>query len=174
MLMHTTLPKRFSRIITHFLSSIRTATQRALVLLLSDAARPVRFLCIGAMAGLIQIGVLDLLTRHGWNEIVANITAFLLAAQINFLFSTLFTWHDRQPDATTKKPLLSRWLAFHVSITGSALLNMLVFIVASRFIPTLLASALGILCAAVLNFLVINQFVFREQPEQERITIRQR
>ena len=57
------------------------------LLLLSAPARPLRFACTGILAGLSQLALLSLFTRHGWNPIVANGTAFLLAAQLNFALS---------------------------------------------------------------------------------------
>src|SRR5438445_13556697 len=91
--------------------------------LLTAAARPLRFGITGGSAGLLQLALLAFLVRHGWHAIPANLVAFLTAAQLNFLLSTVFTWHDRR--AVGK--LWRRWLAFHSAIAGMALLNMLVF-----------------------------------------------
>ena len=65
--------------------------------------------------------------------------------------------------AGVKHVFLSRWIAFHVSISGTFLLNQLVFIAARQFVPQLLASASGIIIAALVNFTVLNRLVFREQ-----------
>ena len=128
-------------------------------LLLSEPARLLRFVVTGGIAGLLQLGLLDFFTRlAGWHPIPANIVAFLLAAQVNFLLSTYFTWRDRQQ----QERLVRLWLSFHGSILGTALVNNGVFIVARLAMPTLLASALGIALAAILNFAVMNHFVFRQ------------
>jgi putative flippase GtrA len=121
----------------------------------------VRFACTGCIAGLIQLAVLDLLLYLRWEPLGANIAAFLLAAQVNFLLSYTFTWHDRHPLWRDKRVLLARWLTFHLCISGTALLNMLVFLLAHTVLPVLVSSALGIVVAASANFLLGNHLVFR-------------
>ena len=137
--------------------------QRFNKLLFSRAARPVRFACTGGLAAVIQLGVLDILIAKGWESSLANVVAFLLSAQVNFVMSFFFTWRDRQPASDTQAMhvLLSRWLKFHSSIVFSALLNQIVFIAARSFIPALLASALGIGVASLVNFFTMNTLVFR-------------
>ncbi len=94
--------------------------------LLSDAARPLRFALTGGLAGLLQLVLLAFLTRRGWPELPSNVIAFLLAAQVNFALSSLFTWRDRR----TAAPVWRRWLVFHASIAAMAVVNQLVFVVA--------------------------------------------
>ncbi|QBD78168.1 hypothetical protein EPA93_20065 [Ktedonosporobacter rubrisoli] len=134
--------------------------QKIILTLLSNKARPVRFILTGGLAGLCQLGLLALLLKLQVYAILANALAFFLAAQVNFVLSTLFTWRDRQLPGSGKNTLLLRWLAFHGSILGTALLNMLVFTLAHLAMPALLASALGIIAAAIINFTVIDRFVF--------------
>jgi putative flippase GtrA len=128
-------------------------------LLHADAARPARFIITGGAAGLIQIGLLAALTGHGWHSLLANPVAFLLAAQVNFALSTLFTWRDRRDGQS----LLHRWLLFHGSIAGMALLNMAVFAAARTRLPDLESAALGIATAALGNYLVGDRLVFRRR-----------
>ncbi|GHO74024.1 hypothetical protein KSD_17950 [Ktedonobacter sp. SOSP1-85] len=139
----------------------------ALLWLFSEAARPIRFVCIGGSASLIQLCLLDLFLQlhiHAW---LANIVAFFLAAQFNFLFSSFFTWRDRTVSRSGKlKPgaqFIKRWSTFHSSILVTALLNQLVFMLAGTVVPSLWASALGILVAACVNFFVMNRLVFRQE-----------
>lgn len=131
----------------------------------SDAARPIRFVCIGGSAGVIQLSLLSLFLQlhvHAW---LANIAAFFLAAQFNFLFSSFFTWRDRTiahaGELKSEVQFGKRWLKFHSSILATALLNQLVFMLAGTALPSLWASALGILVAAFVNFFVMNRLVFR-------------
>ncbi len=126
-------------------------------LLLSDPARPLRFAFTGGMAGLSQLSLLLLLTRHGWNPTLANSTAFLLAAQLNFSLSYLFTWHNR----AVTRGLWRSWTLFHGSIACMALVNMVVFMLARVVLPTLVASAVGIGVAACGNFILGDRVVFR-------------
>jgi len=86
--------------------------------------------------------------------------AFLAAAQLNFVLSSLFTWADRQ----TGQGIGRRWLIFHGSIAGMALANMAVFAVARLVVPDLAASATGIGVAAIGNFFIGDRLVFRARP----------
>src|SRR5438876_35527 len=115
------------------------------VLLRSRAARPLRFALTGGLAGLLQLSLLALLTGRGWPTAPANAVAFLLAAQVNFALSSLFTWRDRRRTA----PLWRRWLLFHGSIAAMALVNQGVFLAARMALPALVASAAGIAVAAI-------------------------
>lgn len=63
--------------------------------------------------------------------------------------------------------LARRWLRFHLSIGGTAALNLLVFGVARLALPALAASALGIGVAAVFNYLLADRLVFRPAHGRE-------
>jgi putative flippase GtrA len=141
--------------------AIRKRVQRIRAWLFLPATRPLRFICTGGSAGLIQLCLLEVLTQRRWAAAIANVIAFLLAAQVNFLLSLFFTWRDRQAQRKAKPVFLAQWLAFHSSIGGTALLNQLVFIVVRLVAPTLLASALAIAITALVNFITLNNFVFR-------------
>jgi putative flippase GtrA len=123
--------------------------------------RLLRFGCTGGLAGAIQLMSLHLWVARGWDALVANIVAFLVAAQVNFLLSVTFTWADRRAIARSHETLLRRWVAFHGSITGTALLNQAAFAVDHVVLPTLLAASLGIAVAAVANFVMLDRFIFR-------------
>ena len=140
---------------------MREGVQHTLTLLLSDAARPLRFIVTGGVAGILQLGLLAALTHHGWEPILANAVAFLLAAQVNFALGSIFTWRDRRPGKWTVRTLLRRWVRFHGSIAGTALLNGGVFVATHTVLPTLVAAGLGIGAAAVVNFMVGDCLVFR-------------
>ena len=119
-------------------------------------ARPLRFALTGGLAGLLQLGLLALLVGRGWPSAPANAVAFLLAAQVNFAVSSLFTWRDRRRTV----PLWRRWLAFHGAIAAMALVNQSVFLAARTVLPALVASAAGIAVAAVGNYLLGDRLVF--------------
>jgi len=132
--------------------------------LFDEAARPLRFALTGGIAGVVQLALLALLTRHGWPALAANGVAFLLAAQVNFVLSVTFTWRDRSDGRGPWR----RWLAFHGSIASMAVVNMLAFAVARAALPALTASALGIGVAAIGNFIVGDRLVFRRNALIER------
>jgi putative flippase GtrA len=122
----------------------------------SPSARPLRFAVTGGLAGLTQLLLLELLVEHGWPALVANLVAFLLAAQLNFVLSSTFTWRDRQATGAIGR----RWLQFHGTIASMAGLNMAVFAASRTVLPELVASATGILAAAIGNFLLGDRLVF--------------
>src|SRR5690242_12470921 len=80
------------------------------MLLFSAAGRPARFALTGGLAGLCQLALLSALTRRGWAPDVANVVAFLLAAQLNFVLSATFTWRDRLARAASWRAVRRRWL----------------------------------------------------------------
>jgi putative flippase GtrA len=129
-------------------------------LLDSSAARPLRFAGTGVAAGGLQLTLLATLTAHGWEVLGANFVAFLVAAQFNFVMSSILTWRDRQVTGS----LLRRWILFHASIAVMAALNMLVFAVTRDLVPALAASALGIAAGACGNYLAGDRLIFRQPP----------
>jgi putative flippase GtrA len=129
--------------------------------LLSNAARPLRFAAVGGVCGLIQLALLTLLELGGLAAIPANAAAYLLSAQVNFLLSNHFIWHDRWSRGVSGRDLLRRWLGFHGSIAGTFVLSQAVFVASRLVLPDVLASALGIGVAAVANFLIQDRLTFR-------------
>jgi putative flippase GtrA len=123
----------------------------------SPSARPLRFVVTGGLSGITQLVLLKLFTDQGVHALPANAAAFLLAAQVNFALSNLFTWRDRGAGRGPWR----RWLVFHGSIAGMAVVNMAVFAVARTTMPDPAASITGIGAAAVGNFLIGDRLVFR-------------
>jgi putative flippase GtrA len=124
-------------------------------------SRPVRFALTGIVAAGAQVTLLAALLAAGVPGLAANGSAFLLAAQVNFLLSGWFTWGDRPRGAGSDRTLARRWLLFHASIAGTALLNMLVFAAARRVAPDLAASLAGIAAASAVNFFAHDRLAFR-------------
>jgi putative flippase GtrA len=113
------------------------------------------------VAAATQLLLLALLTSYGWDALLANALAFLLAAQLNFALSQAFTWRDRRGSGS----LLHCWLLYHGSIAAMALLNLLVFVLMRPVVPILVASALGIAVAGVGNYLAGDRLVFHRPPD---------
>lgn len=121
--------------------------------------RPVRFLLAGGLCAVAQLGMLLVLTARGAAPLLANATAFTIAAHLNFVVSATFTWGDRRGGS-----LLARWVAYLVAISGTALLNLAVFEVARAVLPVAVAAAAGIAVAAALNFVIGDRAIFRSDP----------
>jgi putative flippase GtrA len=140
---------------------VHKMAHQGLHLLATQQARPLRFILTGSLAGLSQLGLLAVLLRLAVSPLLANGIAFLLAAQLNFLLSLLFTWRDRHEIKLASRQLLHRWLTFHGSILGTAILNQLIFALTQSRLPALLAAGLGIGSAAIANFFLMDRLVFR-------------
>lgn len=117
--------------------------------------RPVRFVLTGGCCALVQLALLAALSARGFAPFEANAAAFALAAHLNFAASSTFTWRDRRGGS-----LPARWLAFLGAVSGTALLNLAVFALASAVLPVVLAAAAGIAVAAVVNYLVADHAIF--------------
>ena len=139
------------------MNEIRSLATRLQWLAVSPAARPLRFVGTGGVAGATQLTLFAVMSHLGWAVFLANGLAFLLAAQINFALSWFFTWRDR----LTNAPIVRYWATFHGSIALMALLNFAVFAVGRNYVPLLVASALGILAGALGNYASGNLIVFR-------------
>jgi putative flippase GtrA len=145
----------------------RTLPRQSLELwrtLLSSRARPLRFAAVGGAAGLVQLALLVILKQFGMGAIPANVGAYLLSAQLNFLLSNHFIWRDRWSRSASGGDLLRRWVAFHGSIAGTFLLSQAVFIAARVALPDVLASGLGLAGAAIANFLIQDRMTFQRIP----------
>jgi putative flippase GtrA len=113
----------------------------------------------------MQVVLLLLLTHLGVEPFLANVVAFLLAAQVNFGLSLTFTWRDRAGAISVRR----RWLLFHGSISLMALVNMLTFLAARSVLASPLASLLGIAAGAAGNYLLGDRLVFRA-PKAQLVT----
>jgi putative flippase GtrA len=126
----------------------------------SRAARPLRFAFTGSLAMLAQLTLLAVLASKRWPPLTADATAIAVSTEINFILSYLVTWHDRRPRSGSRA-IAWRWAAYHASVGGAALINMLVFAVARSDLNVLLASALGTGVGAIANFFTSDRIVFR-------------
>lgn len=118
-------------------------------------SRVSRFVIVGCTAGAIQLALMSVLVGLDVPAWSAELAAFALAAQANFVMSSRFTWADRGD------PSVRRWMAFMLSVALSATMNFAVFAVAQDTMPVLVASALGIVAGAGLNFIAGDRAVFR-------------
>lgn len=124
---------------------------------LGDPARLGRFAVTGVIAAAVQLGVLHVLTADDWNALLANGLGMAAAAQVNFTLSSIFTWRDRWE----REGLTKRWSMYQLTILISAIVNMLVFIVARLVVEQTFAAIIGILAAATLNFAAGDRLIFR-------------
>lgn len=118
--------------------------------------RITRFALIGVACAALQIALVAVFEDLPIPALLLNAAAFAVAAQLNFVLSSRFTWSDRASSS-----VLWRWLAFLGAIAGTAAVNMGVFVLARSALGDVAASAAGIAVAAVLNFVIGDRAIFR-------------
>ncbi|MEI6136913.1 MAG: GtrA family protein [Chloroflexota bacterium] len=128
--------------------------------------RAARFALTGLICAALQLALVAAFEAAAVPGLAANALAFGLAAQLNFVLSSRFTWGDRARSG----PLAWRWGAFLGAISGTAVLNMAVYALARPLVGDLEAAALGIAAAAIVNFVVGDRAIFRAAPAQEVAT----
>lgn len=122
--------------------------------------RLVRFAVTGGVCSGLQLVLLYTLELLGWNPTAANAVGYLVSAQLNFVLSSWFIWGDRREGGPGRLEIARRWVSFHGSIAGTAVLNLVVFAAARSTTGSLTAGVLGIAVSAVLNYLVQDRLVF--------------
>ena len=124
---------------------------------LGDPARLMRFAITGGLAAVVQLGVLRILTADHWEALLSNGIGMAVAAQVNFTLSSMFTWRDRW----VREGWSKRWSMYQLTILVSAIVNMIVFILARLVVEQTIAAIIGILAAATLNFAAGDRLIFR-------------
>jgi putative flippase GtrA len=121
--------------------------------------RIARFVFVGLVSAGVQLGLLEAFTDFlGWPTLVANIIAFIIATNMNLALNSAITWRDRPLDGM--RGVVRRWLRFWGSISGTAIINQTIFIVALRWLPDVAAAALASTVVSIANFLLGHFFVF--------------
>jgi putative flippase GtrA len=124
-----------------------------------SAHRVLQFMGTGALAGLVQMCLLSFFLDAKWEALPAGFLAAFLGAQLNFVLSTLITWHDRPAEV-----LWRRWLLYLGSVSGTMVLNVLVFSMLHLISPVIVASASAIALTGIANFMLGDNLIFRQHP----------
>jgi len=131
-----------------------------------DGLRIRRFVSVGAVASVVDGGVLLGLHHAGVNVIAANGAALLAAALVSYAGHRRFTLGDDRHDRWIRQPPV-----FVVVALSAALVDMAIVITASRW-PLAVAKAVAMLAAAILRLfahrLVLFRVVRRGQSEPTR------
>ena len=127
------------------------------------SSRIVRFLVVGGTCGVIQLFILhELVAGAGMAERLANLIAFLISMELNFVLNQFFTWRDRWSSTLQAHKFLARLVMFNISAAStSGIVNQGVFNLVNLFMWYLPAAAIGICAAASANFLLNDRLVFR-------------
>ena len=119
------------------------------------------FNLVGAGGFVLQIGTIAVLTRgYGWSSFVATAVALELAALLNFLGHSHWTWGSSQVSG------LGGWLRrigrYQVAKTASLIANLaLTAVLVHAGAPPEVANIAAVLICAVPNFLISEHFVFQ-------------
>jgi putative flippase GtrA len=124
----------------------------------SLGGRSIVFVGVGAVGFGLQMLVLVLLLRSGWNSLVATALSVSVVVLHNFAWHQRWTWADRPGHDSRKR------LAQFAATTGvTSLLGNVFFtaIYAGSFgLPTPVANALAVASLSVANFFVADRWVF--------------
>jgi cellulose synthase/poly-beta-1,6-N-acetylglucosamine synthase-like glycosyltransferase/putative flippase GtrA len=116
------------------------------------------------------VAVLFALIHLGLAAPIADAVGFFLAAQLNFVLSSLVTWRDRP--ALRAQSVAARWLAYNATALVSLGINTLIFAGVHEAVGILPAAILGVAGGMVFTFLVCNTLVFRPRSNDEPRTDR--
>jgi cellulose synthase/poly-beta-1,6-N-acetylglucosamine synthase-like glycosyltransferase/putative flippase GtrA len=115
-----------------------------------------------------QLAVLVALIHLGLAAPIADAVGFFLAAQLNFVLSSLVTWRDRP--ALRAQGVAARWLAYNGTALVSLGINTAIFAGVHEAVGVLPAAILGVAGGMVFTFLVCNTLVFRPSENDEPST----
>ena len=133
------------------------------------ANRVVRFLAVGGTCGVIQLIILHKLVVSDVEAHLANLAAFIVSMELNFVLSQFFTWRDRWSASLRPSKVLGRLLLFNLSAATTGIVNQGVFALANLFIGYLPAAAVGIGVAAFTNFLLNDRLVLRSWGSRDAV-----
>ena len=123
-----------------------------------------RYTLVGSSGVLVNLGIYILLPRHfEFPKELAPIVAIETSVLSNFFLNNFWTFKKR----TTKIPLTSRLLKFHLVVGMSGVINYLVFFFLFKVIllNDLLANLAGISIAAALNYLINSNWTWRDERQ---------
>jgi putative flippase GtrA len=119
-----------------------------------------KFNLVGAAGMAVQLGVLDLFNRWAAGHyLYASAAALEVTLLHNFAGHLHYTWRDRRNHSA----LLGQLLRFHLSnglVSMAGNLALMRVLVDEAHLPVLVANSLAILCCAMVNFCLGNDWVF--------------
>ena len=124
------------------------------------------FNVVGLGGFVIQVGAIALLTRHfGWPAFGATAVGLELAALLNFLAHSRWTWRDRPVSSTVEVPALRGWLRrywrYQVAKSASLVANLAITaLLIHAGMPPEIANTAAVLACAIPNYLVSEHLVF--------------
>jgi putative flippase GtrA len=120
------------------------------------------FNLVGAGGFVAQVATLALLTRaFGWPSFLATIVALEVAALMNFVGHSHWTWSDTR--ASGFRAWMTRVWRYQVAKTASLCANLGITVCLTYLgAPPEIANTAAVLLCAIPNYLISEHFVFRE------------
>lgn len=127
-----------------------------------SAAPVLRFGVVGVAMSALHLVVFHLVAGRLVAEL-ANLVAFLVVTQVNFVVSDRFTWASRRVATLSTRELALRVLAFNGTAASGFALNALAFSAAYRLLGAgdTASAVVGVLAGAGATFLLSSRLVFR-------------
>lgn len=121
-----------------------------------------RFGVVGLAMSALHLVVFHLVAGRLVAEL-ANLVAFLVVTQVNFVVSDRFTWASRRTVGRPLRERALRVLAFNGTAASGFALNALAFSAAYRLLGAgeTTSAVVGVLAGAGATFLLSSRFVFR-------------
>ena len=124
-------------------------------LLLRRYSRPLRFASLGVLCAALQLGLLALFSETTRLGAASNVVAFLISALVNFWLNSRLTWPDSRP-----RIVWLQLLGFTALIAITAVLNQSLFLLASPYVPYLIAGAAAIGATTIVKYAVADRWIF--------------
>lgn len=118
------------------------------------------FNAVGVLGFIVQIGAIAALTRIcGWPGFAATAVALELAALLNFVGHSRWTWGERP--AANLRGWLRRYGRYQLAKTASLAANLAItWVLIHTGLPAEIANTAAVLACAIPNYLVSERFVF--------------
>jgi putative flippase GtrA len=118
------------------------------------------FNLVGFAGFTVQVTAIALLTRRfGWQPLLATAVALELAALLNFVGHSRFTWHDRP--AASLREWAARYWRYQLAKTASLAVNLAITaVLVHAGLPAEIANTAAVLACAIPNYLVSERLVF--------------
>lgn len=123
--------------------------------------RIARFLAVGAIGAVVNLGTLTLLLAAGLNKYLASPIAIEVSILSNFVLHETWTFADRPREAS----LWVRGLKFKTVALLALVASYATFVLLSRLVPGIppaVAQAIGILPGTAVNYLCNSRWTFPE------------
>lgn len=118
------------------------------------------FVAMGFISALLGLLLLYVFVEwFGLNKNIANLTQLLITLQVNFALNMRYTWKSKPK---TLKEFAGKWLGFHLVRATGSLVNLGGYAILIIWLPYGIAYGIMMGVVAVLNYLGMDKFVFKE------------